>query len=280
MPFVSFGGYDATYDLSPLSRIGSSNVLRDLAAPNVIAPEQDNSPLFHTEDTWARIRDLQSKELDEMLATQGLPRLRRTEQTLINARATVNELSALQIPTLIDVPGNLNGAETLIRSGQLALAAFDADLAVAANLAIGGFDTHGNHDQNQRRSLIQLLTGLGGLLDQIDQSGLADRVTVLVGSDFGRTPWYNADGAGGGKDHWPVTSYLVMGPGIEGNRVIGATTEGQLAKPVDPSSLAAGSGGITMSPAHVHMALRTRAGIDPALVQEYPLAGTELPLFG
>lgn len=280
MPFVSFGGYDATLDLSPLSRIGSSNVLRDLSAPNVIAPEQETSALYHTEDTWARIRDLQAATLDELVAAQGLPRLRRSQEALVDARATVNELSALQLPTLVDLPGNLTRAENLVRSGQLALAAFDSGLAVAANLAIGGYDTHGNHDQNQRRALIELLTGLGGLLDEIDAVGLGDRVTVVVGSDFGRTPWYNADGAGGGKDHWPVTSYLAIGPGIEGNRVIGATTADQLAMPVDPTTLVAGSGGVSISPAHIHMALRSAAGIDSELSQRYPLTGTALPLFG
>lgn len=279
MPFVSFGGYDATFDLSPLSRIGSSGVLGDLAAPNVIAPEQDESPLYHTEDTWARIRDLQSTQLDELLAGQGLPRLRRAEQALIDARATVNELAALRIPTLVDLPGNLGRAESLLRSGQLALAAFDSGLAVAANLAIGGFDTHGTHDQNQRRALIELLTGLGGLLDEIDAAGLTDRVTVLVGSDFGRTPWYNAEGDGGGKDHWPVTSYLAIGPGIEGNRVIGATTADQMARPVDAMTLAPGNNGVTISPAHIHMALRSIAGVEPELANRYPLVATELPLF-
>lgn len=282
LPFVSFGGYDATLDLAPLSRIGSSNVLRDLASPNVIAPEREAADYeyYHTEDTWERIRSLQTEGLDELMSEQRLPRVARSQNALMRARATVNELATLRVPELVDLPGNLTSAENFIRSGQLALAAFASGLAVAANISMGGFDTHGNHDQNQRRNLIQLLTGLGGLIDQIEGTGLTDQVYVVVGSDFGRTPWYNADGDGGGKDHWPVTSYLALGPTIEGNRVIGATTEDQLAMPIDPSSLQAGSGGTKLTPAHIHLALRQAANIEPSLLTRYPLLGETLPLFG
>ena len=47
-------------------------------------------------------------------------------------------------------------------------------------------------------------------------------VVVVVASDFGRTR-YNGDG---GKDHWPITSMMMMGAGISGGRVIGQTDRG------------------------------------------------------
>ncbi len=280
LPFVSFGGYDSTFDLAPLSRIGSSNLLRDLAAPNLLNPQDENPTGYHTDATWERIRQAQGERLAEQLDAQALPKLQRSMQALLDARATDSQLAALQIPEPVDLPGNLNSAERMVRAGQLAVSSFKSGLSVAANLSIGGFDTHGNHDQTQRLALIQLLTGVGGLLDVIETEGMTDSVYILVGSDFGRTPHYNGDNAGSGKDHWPVTSYLALGPGIEGNRVIGATTDDQQARLIDPSSLNVSDGGVRLTPGQIHSALRKMAAIDPDVTRAYPIVGDELPLFG
>ncbi len=279
LPFVSFGGYDSTFDLAPLSRIGSSNLLSKVASPNELNPQDDNPTPYHTDDTWERIRDAQLDRLAGLHEGQGLPKLQRSIRQLMEARATDHQLAALRVPELIDLPGNLNGAENMIRSTQLALSAFKTGLAVASNVSIGGFDTHGNHDQNQRRSLIQLLTGLGGMLDQIEAEGLTDQVYVVVGSDFGRTPHYNAEGDGGGKDHWPITSYLAMGPGIPGNRVIGATNDDQLARDIDPMTLEVVSSGTKLTPGQIHSSLRDLAALDADVEQAYPILGDRLPLF-
>ncbi len=279
LPFISFGGYDATLGLAPLSRIGSSNVLQDLASPNIIAPEREDSQTYHSPETWSRIRAAQEERLAELQMAQALPKLRRSIDDLVAARITDGDLKALKLPELIDLPGGLGRAENLVRSGQLALASFKAGLGVSANLSIGGFDTHGNHDTDQRRSIVQLLTGLAGILDEIDNQGMTDQVYVLVGSDFGRTPHYNADGNGGGKDHWPITSYLAFGPGIEGDRVIGGTTDGQEARLIDPGTLKAADSGVKLTPQEIHSALRQLAAVDSDLVRDYPVLGSELPLF-
>ena len=81
---------------------------------------------------------------------------------------------------------------------ELAVAAFASGLAVSANLNLGGFDTHGTHDEDQTAALTLLLEGIDHLWEQLVLRGLQDRVTVLIGSDFGRTPFYNT---GDGKDH-------------------------------------------------------------------------------
>jgi uncharacterized protein (DUF1501 family) len=280
LPFMSFGGYDATFDLAPLSRIGSGGQVRRVAAPNELNPDADEPQLYHTADTWARIRSAQNERLAELVAGQHLPKLQNSMHGLAEARETDGQLAALRVPTLVDLPGNLNEAENLIRSGQLALSAFKSGLGVAASLSMGGFDTHGNHDQQQRLRVIQLLTGIGGLLDQIEAEGLTDRTFVVIGSDFGRTPSYNAEGNGGGKDHWPITSFLALGPGVEGDRVIGATTADQNARNIDPSTLEVSDGGTKLTPGQIHVALRRLAGLDAEMTEQYPLIGDGLPLFG
>ena len=51
---------------------------------------------------------------------------------------------------------------------------------------------------------------------------IRDKLVVVVQSEMGRTPNYNK---GNGKDHWSIGSIMFMGPGIRGNRVIGATDD-------------------------------------------------------
>jgi uncharacterized protein (DUF1501 family) len=71
---------------------------------------------------------------------------------------------------------------------------------------------------------------VGALIEDIHERGLGERVLVIVGGDFGRTPRisYAADSASGvmqpGRDHWPhAMSFLFSGGGIAGGQVIGAT---------------------------------------------------------
>mgnify|MGYP003340017327 CR=1 FL=1 len=47
-----------------------------------------------------------------------------------------------------------------------------------------------------------------------------------------------------------------------GNRVVGVTDELHFARPINPVSLQAASGGVILTPAHVHKAVRRYMGID------------------
>ena len=68
-----------------------------------------------------------------------------------------------------------------------------------------------------------------------EQIGLANNLIVVVGSDFGRTPYYNADL---GKDHWAVGSFMVMERNAPyTNKVVGATDALQNAKKISTSTL-------------------------------------------
>jgi hypothetical protein len=63
--------------------------------------------------------------------------------------------------------------------------------------------------------------GLSALLNDLDERGLSETVSVVVWGEFGRTPRINNYG---GRDHWPSTqSILLAGGGIQGGRVIGKT---------------------------------------------------------
>ncbi len=87
---------------------------------------------------------------------------------------------------------------------------------------------------------------------------MADRMVVVMGSDFGRTNKYNSQD---GKDHWPYGSFIVMEKNQPWtNRVAGETDERHFAYNMDPATLKrAGENnpnGTHIYPKHVHKALR------------------------
>jgi uncharacterized protein (DUF1501 family) len=282
MAYLSAGGYDATAGIVPLTRVTGADAMKKLALTNKIDPNNAESmDLFHSASTAERIRAAQGERLQALRDAQHLPRLSASMGDLQAARLRDGELAGLQIPDkLIEVPG-LGDLQRMMQQAQLAVAAFKAGVAVSANLSLGGFDTHANHDRDQPRQLAKLLFGIDYLMT-LAQAELGGNLVMVAASDFGRGPFYNGDGEGAGKDHWPVTSMFAMGPGIPGDRVIGGTTADQRARLVDPGSLAVidgvdGADGVRIRPEHVHHALRQVAGLDDG---EFPLPGDALPLFG
>jgi hypothetical protein len=116
-------------------------------------------------------------------------------------------------------------------------------------------------------------------MEEAVRQQVADKIVVSVGSDFGRTGGYND---GNGKDHWSVTSMMFMGPGIPGNRVIGASDGRHNPLTVDPASLAVlgDTGGLRVEPGHVHRSLRKLSGLGESEFSAlFPIDSPELPLF-
>ncbi|HEY8379305.1 MAG TPA: DUF1501 domain-containing protein [Nannocystis sp.] len=277
--YVSGGGYDATEGLVPLTRISSVNAVKKIANPNKTDPNNPESDTFHAAGTEARIRKARAERLEAQIAAARLPRHKASLNELFLARGSEHLLKDLVLPDEpITLPGyQLGDLQSFMQQAQFAVGAFKAKMAVAANLNLGGFDTHGNHDRDQLIQLAKLLAGVDFFMQQAEAAGIADKVTVVIGSDFARGPGYNGDNQYAGKDHWPVTSVMLMGKGIKGNRVVGATDEEQYAIPVDPTTLATGKG-TKLGPEHIHLALRKLAGIDGSEVAaRFPLPGADMP---
>ncbi len=121
---------------------------------------------------------------------------------------------------------------------DIALRALSEGLSHTAKLeaGFGGWDTHENNvlqvDQNE-----QLFGSLSTLMGELESrpgkaagNKMIDETLVVVVSEMGRTPKLNEVG---GKDHWPVTSALLLGAGLPGGRVLGATGEGLESVPID-----------------------------------------------
>ncbi|MBT8145625.1 MAG: DUF1501 domain-containing protein, partial [Gammaproteobacteria bacterium] len=170
-------------------------------------------------------------------------------------------------------------SDGVLRSAQLALLAYQSGLSVACQLGFNGFDTHQNHDGLHFTAMERLTNLVHYLYDQAEAGGFADKLVVCLSSDFGRRPFYNA---GGGKDHWPIGSAILLQRGATwGNRVVGATDELHNKFAIDPVSLAVDeSNGVVLQPKHLQQAMRQLAGVDQGSVAGlFPLDAEEIDFF-
>ena len=143
---------------------------------------------------------------------------------------------------------------------KFALTAFATGLGVSADVSIGGFDTHDDHDVRGTKALDDLTNAASMLWHYAEQLGISDRLVVSIASDFGRTPCYNE---GRGKDHWAYGSTILMQKNAPwANRVIGKTTELHKALKINPRTLQVDSNGIELEPTHIHQNLRQYLGIE------------------
>ena len=119
----------------------------------------------------------------------------------------VNQLRDDGGPRLID---NFLVARRLISAG-----------ARCVTLAFSRWDWHGANFQQGREDMPLLDQGLVALVQDLEERGMLDDISVVCWGEFGRTPKVNKDA---GRDHWPqVSCALLAGGGIRAGQVIGAT---------------------------------------------------------
>ena len=275
LAFLSFGAYSETAGLVARTRSGNINVLQRLAYPSRIDPNVEES-VFHSEYAQEAMARAQKDREVALLENQGLPRIRQAMSTLFTSRAGSNELRRLSEYLPETFSDNQIGSQ-----GQLAIAAFRAGVCVSANLEIGGFDTHGDHDNQHIPRLQSLFEGIDVIMEEAAAQGVADRVFIAVGSDFGRSPGYND---GNGKDHWGVSSMMFLGSGITGNRVVGATTPRHELMGLNFDTLQPDESGTAkhIEPGNICQSIRQLAGLtESELAAAFPIENQLIPnLFG
>ncbi|MBU0553124.1 DUF1501 domain-containing protein [Myxococcota bacterium] len=268
LSFLSNGGYEFTDQLIAPTRVGDVAKIRAIAYPNQIGDDPEET--FHRPSAADRIQAAVEARRAHLEARFNLPQNQATISQHYAARLGRGEIKRL----LEFLPSEHEDA-ALKRQAQVAVAAARAGVSYCANLSLGGFDTHSDHDNRQGAQLTALLEGVDFLIQEAERQRVLDRMVVVVGSDFGRTASYND---GRGKDHWSISSALLMGPGIRGGRVVGATDARLNAQPLDPTHLTPLETGVRLTPAHLHLALRQMAGLTDADTARYPLDAATLPL--
>lgn len=142
---------------------------------------------------------------------------------------------------------------------------------VSVNMGLG-LDTHGGNNLAHARSLLPGVNALAALIDDLSKSDAPpelqalggskwlDHTTILAFSEFARTPLFNQTN---GRDHHLCSSCMLIGAGIQGNQVIGASSD--IAMGVGRYDVTARqvvqSGGENLKPEHIAATLLASAGL-------------------
>jgi hypothetical protein len=267
LAFLTFGNYSNTGNLVAMSRVPYLPSLQKIA--NADGVEGSARSLYHDKFALDRIEQTLAEQHQAAAASPRLPRVERAHNMLYAAQANSKSLQRVTQYVPDQIP-----KQRLAQQAEIALSSFKAGVCVSANLTIGQFDSHANNDPDQMRLIPELLEGIAYVARRAEELQIRDKLVFIMQSEMGRTPNYNQ---GNGKDHWSIGSIMFMGPGIRGNRVIGATDEKQFGINVHPQTLALDKeNGIRIRPEHIHQALREFAGIaDHPFATKFPLGVSE-----
>ena len=269
-PFITFGGFSRTGDLLPITRLTNLNDLKVIGNYDTYRGfAQPYSDGFAT----SLLETARQKRFTRQQGKISMPRHRSEHAALYSAQTSADSLR--QYNEFLPAPGETGSVTNSMAA--TCLASFKAGICASGSIYVSDFDTHSNHEGLHGDLLDRLLAAITYSLDFADQLGILDRLTIIVGSDFSRTPEYND---GGGKDHWPVGSMMLIGPGIKGNRVIGATDDNLIARNVNLDTLELDDDGDRLTPGHIHATLRKHLGIfDFGVSSGFDLRKPQIPLF-
>ena len=288
MPYLSFGGFSNTAGVTAFTRLKDPEHFQAIARPEWNS--WDSERPFLGEQDWAALQSYRTARAARLSSAPNLlpraERNRRLYETALQPEATEGlRAFADMLPSRDELQPVEESAfsrrSELRRQAQITVLAFKAGVAVSADLWLGGFDTHADHDVEHTWLLGNLTDSVDYLWDYAELHGVADRLVVVMGSDFGRTNRYNADA---GKDHWPIGSYIVMEKNRPWtNRVVGETDGLHFARKINPATLQRDDArGTLIHPRHIHKALRRYLGIEntPDSLR-FPFSNTEdLRMFG
>jgi uncharacterized protein (DUF1501 family) len=275
-------GNDSTASLVARSSASDANVFDILADPKRNTSGAPGGSAM-TDPIQSYLNDAMERRKALQKKNDRLPLRRQFQDELYLVRNqgdqftdVASEINNPPVGPKLDVKNAANsGRKRHIRIGA---AGFETGMASSMQIGFGGFDTHGDHDNNHFFRIRDVLVDLHFMLWALEAHGVKDQTTIIVGSDFGRTPWYND---GDGKDHWAVTSYMLMGNGVAGGTSVNATNGLVEALNVDGSMQPVSAGGIRMTASHIHRELRKFAGIDNnPITLQFPVEAEDMNILG
>jgi hypothetical protein len=154
------------------------------------------------------------------------------------------------------------GRHTFGQSTLLARRLVEAG-ATFVTVHFGGWDHHWDLEAGMRNYLPQVDSAVSALFQDLQESGLLDRVLVVLCGEFSRTPRMNDGGNGGpprskgtpGRDHWGDSMFCLLGGGgVRGGQVVGSTDRLGQRPHTRP-----------LLPANIHATIYHVLGLDPRL---------------
>jgi hypothetical protein len=261
VPYLALGANAKSGPYASVTgRAGTTNQLASLLAPPELAEYDPFSPHkgFRPSDA--------ERDLVDGYRRASAERLRRAR-----GREAANERQIEAFVQSIEREGRLRhfaasqqgfgereyipdlGVQTAVAVGALS-----GGLSHSVMVEFGGFDTH--QDNTMQSTLHEaFFAGLIKLVETLESTALLDRTVVVVLSEMGRTPKLNDTG---GKDHWPITSALVLGSGVRGGRLLGASDEALGAATVDLDTGEPRSDGVQLQTASLAGGILELLGVD------------------
>ena len=267
---ISIPSYNRAFDnrFSAI-RMNDPREIRDLIGPTQNAMPEGVEALLNKalEDAYSCVSPAYSGRLPEDELHISRDRILRLQEQDVVARFDFNadtaEMNAIRALYPLD-----NGAG---RAAATAAQLLKTDLSAAVTTRVrGGFDTHGGQwSTDQPARLVESFDAIGAMLTHLREDDPSfERTTVLVYSEFARTPKINGDG---GRDHWFADTMMVFGSTLK-TGVFGASNEEDLGLiSVDPTSGQPDESGIQLRPEHVMATLVQSLGGDPSPYREDPL---------
>ena len=285
VPYLSFGGYSETGGIARFTRIDDANLLRSVAYPTKFVWDLSRQPEIFSAENWAALQSQLASTADRLAAVPGLLPAEALNRAVYRSSFLAEGLEAYadavppadELEQWEETPGNFSRSlgSSLRLQAQLTVLAFKTGVAISSDLWLGGFDTHRTNDPEQNWLLANLTKAVDYLWEYAEEHGVADRLVVVMGSDFGRTNFYNS---AEGKDHWPIGSFIIMEKNQSWTgRAVGKTDGLHFAYKIDPATLHRDDTyGTIIYPKHVHKALRRYLGIEhTAGAQRFPFNNTE-----
>ena len=161
-------------------------------------------------------------------------------------------------------------------NAAFAVEAMKQNLVRSVAFAMGSFDTHGADYTEQGMKQQEMFNIISKLIEVLDvtphptkpSDKLADHTHIMVVSEFCRTPQINL---GGGRDHYPNGSALVISPRFKGNVVHGGSDPEQLLPKVTRTFV---DGDRSIAPPDVLATFLSAFGVDP---RKYMRDGEPVP---
>jgi uncharacterized protein (DUF1501 family) len=273
IPYLVLGdvAFAGPYEVSA-ARVGATNQITELLG----APSSTST--IHC-DGCATSVDGPTAAEQALLATYArasADRARATRGALGYNRKRVDDFVAA-----IDRADKLGGIGSFGRRGEttsldaqvtIALDALSQDVAHAVMLNTRlPWDTHADNWRQAScheiayAAVTRLVDELCARPGRATGAKMIDDTVVVVISEMGRTPRQGGDPGHEGKGHWPLTSELVIGPGVTGGRATGSTTPDMQAVAIDLATGAPSPTGTKPMYSHFVAGVLALCGVDPTL---------------
>jgi hypothetical protein len=267
IPYLVLGDYAfAGPYAASMGRVGARNQLVGVLDPRAEYALDDRPPLTFTPNRADEdaIRAYTLARSDRERATKGATGYNKAR--IDDFVTSLDRGDRLRDPTIRDALGVRGTQLDLDHQRGLAVQAIATGLSRTIMLSSQRYwDTHEkNIDQSDSHEF--LFDNLTKLVDDLANTQVSagttmlDQTVVAVISEMGRTPKLNG---ANGKDHWPVTSAMVIGGGVKGNRVYGGTSATGEAQLCDFATGDVSPSGRTIEPRHFVAGLVSLCGVDP-----------------